>query len=385
MAEHREGEREFALLCLAVRPQPDFDGLKTILQQGVDESVLLRLAERHGVRPGLIQSLAALSWERVPRPVRQELEAFQHRHLIRTLALANELRGVAALLGTSGIAFAAFKGPTLALSLYGGVAAREYGDIDIIVREDRVADAERQLKTLGYHLPGDDPAYRHAFLGYQRQYELVRDDTESAIDLHWAFSGSHVPFPLATDEIWSGLQPVPIGGRDIPTLQGPELALLLAGHGTKERWGCLKWVCDFALLMDRHPDLDWMAVHRRAAQHDCGDAVLLGCAMARDVLEQPVPSALDAQLTASKRVRSLSRLLVERLQEGPWPAGEPENFTDFDLCERPLDRVKATLKIVFTPTGSDHAAMPLPQALWPAYYLTRPFRLASRLLTRSRP
>ncbi|MBS0517266.1 MAG: nucleotidyltransferase family protein [Proteobacteria bacterium] len=385
MAEHEDGEREFTLLCLAMQPRPDSESIKSLLGDGLDEALLLDLAEKHGVRPSLTRCLAALSWQGVGEAARGSLESFRRHHVLRALAMAGELRHVAKLFAESRIAFAAFKGPALALSLYGGLAEREYGDIDIVVPEDRVSDAERLLATLGYRLPGEDPAYHHAFLGYQRQYELVRDDGQSAIDLHWGFSGTHVPFPLTPAEIWGDLQILPIADFGIPTLRGANQALLLAGHGTKERWGCLKWVGDFAWLVDRRRDLDWAAIHARAAAHGCGDAVLLGGAIVRDVLKVPPPAALETAIAASTRVRALGELLVRRLRLGPWQARDPENFTDFDLCERPLDKLRATLKIVFTPTGSDHAALPLPRSLWRAYYLTRPFRLAARLLAGARP
>lgn len=368
-----------------MRSRPDLDGVQALLARGIDQERLLDLAEKHGVRPAVLQCLAALSWRGVSGAARESLESFQHQHLLRALAMAGELRQVARMFGDAGIAFAAFKGPTLALSLYGGLAAREYGDIDIVVPGDRVADAERLLAALDYRPPGADEAYRRAFLGYQRQYALVREDSHTGIDLHWDFSGIHVPFPLTADEIWDDLQSLVLGDTAIPTLHGANLALLLAGHGTKERWGLLKWVSDFARLVESRRSLDWAAIHARARAHGCGDAVLLGCIIARELLGVPVPQVLESRLAGRARARDLGDLLVRRLRKGPWQANDPENFTDFDLCERRLDRLRATLKIVFTPTGSDHAALPLPRGLWPAYYVTRPFRLAARLLAGGRP
>ncbi len=381
MAKRKEGRPEFTLLCLAVRPQPDLEGVRTLLRRGLDTALLLLLAQEHGVRPSLIECLSALSWDRVPNAVRESLEVFQHHHLLRTLTLASELRRIATLLSEGGMAFASFKGPALALSLYGGLPAREYDDIDIVVPADRMQEAEGLLATLGYRSNEGDAAHRHAFLRYQRQYDFVRDDGAGAIDLHWAFSGTHVPFPLTPAEIWDDLHFVSIADCRVPTIDGSNLALLLAGHGTKDRWRSLKWVCDFALLAERRRDLDWQAIYRRAVAHGCGDTVLLGCAMAHELLQVPVPANLDRRLAGSGRVRSLTDFLADGLREGSLQAQEPKNFTDFDLCERPLDKLKATLKLVFTPSYGDHAALQLPPALWPAYYATRPFRLAAKFLS----
>uniref|UniRef100_UPI0013D5E942 nucleotidyltransferase family protein n=2 Tax=Pseudomonadota TaxID=1224 RepID=UPI0013D5E942 len=65
---------------------------------------------------------------------------------------------------------------------------------------------------------------------------------QAAIDLHWDFTGVHLPFPLTPAEIWDSLETIKVGQRDVPAITGADLALLLAGHGTKERWRSLGWV-----------------------------------------------------------------------------------------------------------------------------------------------
>jgi hypothetical protein len=55
-------------------------------------------------------------------------------------------------------------------------------------------------------------------------------------------------------------------------------------------------------------------------------------------------------------------------------------LTDLDLCDRRRDRIKAVIGFALTPTPSDYRALPLPRSLWPAYYVTRPFRLAAKVV-----
>ncbi|MDP1906905.1 MAG: nucleotidyltransferase family protein, partial [Hyphomicrobium sp.] len=157
---------------------------------------------------------------------------------------------------------------------------------------------------------------------------------------------------------------------------GANRALLLAGHGTKQVWKLLKWVRDIALMIDRHRDLDWSAIHRRALGQGCGDSVLLGCAMAQELLDVAPPGALAALVMQSDRVRARALSLAGRMRAGHLPSSEGENFVDLELCDRRLDRIKGALSLAFTPTPGDYAALKLPPALWGAYYATRPFRLA---------
>lgn len=376
----RTGGAEFDLLCLATRPKPDLTRIRALLRTGIDHPSLTRLAEGHGVRPQLFQCLSDLSWETVPELVRDSLERFRQRHLVRTLTLSSELHRLAAAFEGKAVPFVAFKGPALAIALYGDLALREFNDIDVLVPEDRLNDAEDVLALLGYRSGQGDRAYRRAFLGHLRQHAFARADGEAAIDLHWALSGAHVPFPLKTADVWNDLRRISIGDRDIPTVAGANLALLLAGHGTKEVWKLLKWVSDFALMIDRHRDLDWSEIHRRARAQGCGNAILLGCAMTQELLDVAVPGALAGLLAQSDRVRSRTMVLAGRMRSGSLPSAQGENFSDLGLCDRRLDRITGALTLVFTPTPGDYAALKLPPALWGAYYATRPFRLAFKTL-----
>jgi hypothetical protein len=228
----RTGNAEFNLLCLAAWPEPDLTRIRDLLRKGIDHPSLTRLAEGHGVRPQLFQCLSDLAWEAVPDLERRSLERFRQQHLVRTLILSSELHRLAAAFDGKTIPFVTFKGPALAIALCGDLARREFNDLDVLVPEHRLDDAEDVLASLGYRSGQGDRAFRRAFLAHLRQHAFARADGEAAIDLHWALSGAHVPFPLKTADVWHDSPRISIGDRDIPTIAGANLALLLAGHGT---------------------------------------------------------------------------------------------------------------------------------------------------------
>jgi hypothetical protein len=374
------GNAEFELLCLIARPKPDLGGAGKILGIGVDFEELFRLGEYHGVRPQLVESLYRMSWETVPAASRKAFESFARVHGARSLFVSHELCNVYEAFARAGLQFATFKGPTLAALLHGDVSRREYVDVDIIVPRPQIDDAERLLGGLGYRAADGTRAYREAFLGHLRQYAFVNPDRNVAIDLHWSFTGSHVPFPLTPDALWQDLDTVRIGSRAVPTPSIENLALLLAGHGTKEAWRCLGWTCDFATLVARYPDLDWRAIHERARANRCGDTILLGCAMAQELAGTAVPGPLRGLAEGSTRVRSLVARLTGDLRKGPPDPSDQKNFSDFYLCERRMDEIKGAFRLAVTRTSGDYEAMKLPQALWPVYYATRPLRLAAKAL-----
>jgi hypothetical protein len=314
--------------------------------------------------------------------VRTELEEFQRWHLLRTLEIAEELASVTRDFRAHGIAFALFKGAALSVQLYGRLAAREYNDLDLIVPAADVARAEALLAARGYRPAFAGARFRRFFQGHQGQTALRRDGGTVDLDLHWTFSGSFLPFPLRDGEIWTRLTSVEVAGADVPTLAPADTVLLLAGHGTKEGWRSLMWLRDFAVAVERWRDLDWADIHRRAAGNGCGDSVLLAGALAEQVLATPVPSALAPAVAASDRVAALAAALVTRLRDGDL---DKRHLDDLALCDRRVDRWQAGLGFALAPTPGDFDALPLPRALWPAYYLLRPVRLMSKAVRGTLP
>jgi len=376
----REVGAEFDTLCLLVRPTPELGRAGAALRDGVDVAALCRLAADHRVRPRTIESLTLLPGFELPMPLRSSLETFRRLHSVRVLSLVQELRRVGTALKSRDVPFATFKGPALAARLYGDLAGREFNDIDLIVPRAHYERAEQALATLEYDGVQGDRAFRRAFLAHLRQCAFAHRDVDATIDLHWDFRGIHLPFPLAPEEIWGSLEPFAIADMTMPTIGGVNLALLLAGHGTKEAWRSLDWICDFAMLVDRCPDLDWLEIHRRAGRRRCGDTVLLACTLAEQLLGTALPAALVKPLAKNRRVPRLARALIDELRQGRSPAQLREGVTDLDLCETAGARMKAVLTLAMAPTAGDYAAWPLPQPLWPLYRALRPFRLAAKAL-----
>ena len=375
---------ELHFICSLVRPEPDHRGALAIAQQQLDWSSVAGLAAAHGVRPHLLHALSDSAWVDQAIELRPKLETFQRGHIVRILHFASELLNVASAFDKWGIPFATFKGLALAASLYGDISRREFNDIDIIVGETAVGTAESVLQSCGYHaVHGTSPEYRRAFLAYQRQYAFKKMDSLSAIDLHWDFTTKGVPFPLRASEIWTTLTSVPIGNRTIPTLGAEELATLLAGHGMKEGWRCLNWICDFATFCQQHPSLNWSALWERAGQRNCGRSILVGLTLASELMDVTVDTNLLDEAGGDPKVRLLVERAVQRLAHLT-DAKIPNldmSLVNLELCETWKDKLSALWVLASTRTTGDYEALPLALPLWRLYHLTRPFRLAGKFMS----
>lgn len=364
------------VLCAIVQPGPNPERVRTLLRGSADFASVMDLAFEHYLRPQLLAAMSELAWEGVPVECKAKLDDFRRHHVLRTLYLAEELGRIAAIFSARGVAFAAFKGAALAVDLQGDPACREYRDIDLIVPPGQVAAAESALESLGYLNDQGDRAFRGMFCAYQGQYSFGHPDLDVSVDLHWTFTAAALPFPLRTEELWSDLKFLKIGAATIPTLSDANLALLLAGHGTKEGWRSLGWICDFAAFVHARPGLDWPGLHKRARRQGCGDALLLGYVLANTLLGVAIPQGLASRLERNRRVHRIAAAIVGRLRADP-ARSDRHHLMDFALCDRARDRIKAAIRLGLTPTPGDYRAWPLPRALWPLYYVVRPLRLAA--------
>lgn len=374
---------EFEFLCSLVSPQPDRVRAQELARQGLDWVCIARLAAVHGVRPHLRKALNDCFRADEFSSLEQTLETFQRAHIGRNLYVTGELLRVVNILGQRGIAFATFKGVALAASLYGDISRRECNDIDIIVRATDIEAAQSALESCGYRpARGDSREWREAFLGYQQQYMFVSANSELAIDLHWEFAVQGFPFPILAGDIWSTLDHVSIAGRAIPTLGSKTTAIYLAGHGAKEGWRSLGWVCDFAEFYHRRrSDIDWIDLLRRLDRNGRRQ-LLVGLLLAKELLGVSVHDELLKHADRDSRTQALLDLAVQRISS-PLDVNNPHpemQLLDFEMYETRVDRLRLLWRLVSTRTTGDYEAIPLPRPLWHLYYLIRPFRLAVKIL-----
>jgi hypothetical protein len=373
--------REFTLLLYCARSHPDVGRIKGVVSESVNWQILLLLARQHGVRSMLLRSLKSACWDAVPHATRLELERLNRANALRNLFLTGELLRLIDIFGQNAIPIAAFKGPLLAHSIYGDLSFREFCDVDVIVQPRDVLKAEDILTAYGYQADFPDRAFRYAFQGYQGQYAFRHCQTGMSVDLHWRLSSKGMAFPLQSAEIWPRLEKVTISGRTVLTLAHDDLALFLAAHGTKEGWRSLIWVCDFAELLRSYQDIDWLAIFDRAQRSHASRPLLLAVALASTLLDAPAPMALLDRARKDSAVRRL----VEEAKLRMLRAVREEELAGFLNSLRTHDRLRHRLlpiaTLLTTRTVSDYQAMPLPKSLWGLYYLTRPFRLASKILT----
>ena len=340
------------------------------------------LAVRHGLVPLLHRHLGSLTPGVVPKPTLAALWARAEVIARRSRAMARELEEVIAHLAAQGITVAPYKGPALALALYGDVALRDFGDLDLLVRAQDAIRAKDALAARGYvpqfALP---PHLEQALVESPRHDELPLLDKARGflVELHWRTDPDYDVLDVG---LWNRLEPVSGGATTLWTLPERELLLVLGLHGTKHLWASLNWLVDVAELLRRGPDGEWLL--ERARAFGCLRRLALCLRLARDLLDAPIP-ALLARAIEDERVVRLAAQITPALFEPEYRAPGTVDYlhTLLGLQDSFPGRARYLARTMLTPTLGDWLAHPLPRGLSFLYLPLRIPRLARKYLARS--
>jgi hypothetical protein len=284
------------------------DNLKERIQQRVQEPLdwvlLLRLAEYHGVSPLLYRNLSTLCCDRIPVESLTHLRQRTYASALLNGLLTQELVILCEAFAAHGVPVIPIKGATLAVSAYGDFTLREFRDIDLIIRECAIPEAQACLSAQGYErMSLSGPARLDQEGPY---YLFAKKRTLFQVDLQSVMAHQHFLFPLDRPEFWHRQTPVLLANKTVSGLAPEDLLIVLCVHGSKHAWEELKWVCDVAELLRTQSHLDWDLVFDSALEWRCRRLLLMGLSLAHHLLDAPMPERILARFSADSDIQMLS-------------------------------------------------------------------------------
>jgi Uncharacterised nucleotidyltransferase len=344
--------------------------------RAIDWRVLTVITAHHGVLPLVYRRLQAVPG--VPRPALERMRADLVGNALRNLHLARELTRLIGMLRAAGVEAIAFKGPTLAIQAWGDLRLRQFNDLDLLVRPGDAVRAGRVLIAAGYLPRTLNPDAPAAALAQSASDEFIRPGSDWMIDLHWALMPLYFACGPATDAVWARAERIAIEGGEVMTLGRDDLALFLAVHGAKHGWNALGWIADFGRVIGARADSDIPALIDAANRAGCGRMLMLGAALATNLIElRPAPALADA-MRADRTVARLAAGIEQRMfaSVGMRARLYSEWLVPLIAIEGAGPRARYATARALRPTIDDVDFAPLPAALYPLYYAIRPLRLA---------
>jgi len=366
---------EWPLLCACVSPSSSVEQVRQALAGTFDWDVLLELAEEHSVQGILAKRLQESQFAGVPPAAREKLQTRMRAQHLFTLSMTAELFRVLDDFAAAGIEAIVIKGPVTSLVAYGDSSMRGFGDVDLLLRQKDIACASRRMQIQGFEAGVPDSAIEAGKV--PGEYVFRRPATRHMVEIHTEQTFRYYPNGVPIADIFRRKRMVSLEGREVPALGLADEVVFHCVHGAKDFWERLMWICDVAALTNNHPELDWSAALRCAA--DCGAARMLnvGLLLANRVLRSPLPPAIAG---AIQRDQTSHRLCAEIETWLPFGGGAPPT-----LPHRALYRMRISgggflgisylLRLSLSPTEEDwkHGAQQSRSWLWDA--VRRPFRL----------
>lgn len=335
------------------------------------------------LRLGLAHSMLPLSWRALERHVAPlpvalatDLRSAWTANASRNLRLTAELQSILAILDTAGIRALAWKGPVLAQRAYGDLSARQFFDLDVLIRRSELSQASAVLANLGFQPEKQmTDAQRNTYVDHQGELELVRSSDGVWLELHTAVVPTYYSAGRSSDELWQHAVRAPVARAEVWTLDPVDDIEALCVHGSKHRWDRLAWITDVALMARLLDEPAWHRLIDAARRHGTLRMVVIGFVLAVDVCGASLPVEVIRTLRADRTAVALAHQAHQGLFD-PRPRRTDALFFHARMRERPGDRLRYLVNVAFRPSGADWEGITLPRALFPVYALTRPLRLA---------
>jgi len=364
--------------CSGVPGQEYLESIRAQLRETIRWKELFQLADHHRVLPLLYQGLSPVK-DLVHAPEMQLLERHYQINLHKAMLLSRELIRIADRLSQAGIEFLPYKGLALAQMVYGDIALRQSGDIDLLIRSADLPRTSNALREIGYtpHAPLSERQQR-AYL--KSGYECVFDGPAGPhlLEVQWALQPRFYAVDYDLEELFQKAVPVEVAGYAMKTPSFEDLFVILCLHAAKHVWGQLVWLCDLARIIQL-PALKWDLIAKQVRELRVVRIVQITLALANNLLGIPIPAAA-AELAQDEEAPRLACEIERSIATRERYDVESLAYFRFmlRLREDKSDRLRFLTRLAFTPGPGEWNAVPLPGALFPFYRFVRLARLAAR-------
>ena len=222
-----------------------------------DPDRFVEAAGHHNVR-GIVLSAALVGRVELDPHAQRTLEDGYLRQVARTGLLRRELAQTLSTVETAcGVAPVVVKGPAVGERFYPLWQERPYGDLDLIVPVERLADTVAGLQEAGFGIVEEfRPGYAERF-GHDVHVSRQTGAMPVDVELHWRIGDDRVGIGLGHAHLLRSAEQIEIGAARalVPSLA--DQLLLLSVHLLGDRARRLVWVNDIRLVARAADDDQW--------------------------------------------------------------------------------------------------------------------------------
>jgi len=270
----------------------------------------------------------------------------------------------------------------LAEGIYGDMALRQAGDIDLLIHGHDFPRIRDIVQELGYRphlaLPAaEERAYLKS--GYECGFDGAAG--RNLLELQWAMQPRFYAVDFDHESLFHRAAAVRVAGHVMKTPSPEDLFLILSVHAAKHVWGRLIWLCDVDRIV-RIPELNWSWIGSQAKDLGIVRILRVTLLLANRLLNTEIPISAETSLPPDGEAPALADEIETHIASGsPYSV---ESFAYFRLMlrlrENWQDRARFVTRLAFTPGPGEWGTVRLPGPLFPFYRLVRFWRLARKLV-----
>jgi len=299
--------------CLRARDHAaTLERLKTLSDQ--EWGSLIDLADEQMVGPTLRHRLLSPVFTlALPDEIRQITGASQRRTAMANMRIHSDFRRVVLALHERAIPVIALKGLHLISLVYGDLALRTTGDIDLLVPAKDLSSAGVVVEELGYAPLAAYHVSSRALPYCDPHLPRFMKPGATPAEIHWHIVGPDSTLPIDVKEVWDRAVPARIAGVDVLVFSPEDLLLHVCFHATYQHlceFSARPW-CDLAEIIRRHGEsMDWVQIVARAGRWRCRRGTYLALRLARDLLDAAVPDDVLESLRPAELDERILRLAM---------------------------------------------------------------------------
>jgi hypothetical protein len=305
---------EFALLLAGARTEFDptkAECIRALVSQPLDWDWLTIEARKQGVLPLIYHALNRIVPDAITLAGPGVWQRIYHSNVAQNIRLVHALGELIGLLEESGIRTIPYKGPLLASTVYGNLALRRAGDLDLLVHRRDFLRSKELLLSQGYQLQ----------MVYSWETHFARSEDGLNVDLHQAIVPKWHNFKMNFDDLWYRCNKAVIFQVVLPNLSCEDLFILLCIGLVKDTAEAtdlnLFKICDIVELVKPSTAINWELLLKRSKQLGAQRALFIGLRAADDLLGISMPTDIRGMVFSSAAIETIARHIVAMVRYGP--------------------------------------------------------------------
>ncbi|BBD60654.1 hypothetical protein NIES2109_34530 [Nostoc sp. HK-01] len=366
--------------------------IQTLLQQAqINWQYLIEIAAYHKVLSLLFINLSKIDSQSIPSNIFSSLQKYYYLNTQNSLLMASKLLNILNIFAEYDIPVIPFKGPILAITAYGDISRRSFGDLDLLVHREDFIKTKQLLMDKGFEPYADSSEQEAAYLkslnildqeAYLRSHwelHLINRQEQVTLDVHQGVLSKKFSVPYSSEWIWEDTKLISFTGKQILSFSAENLIIILCSQGGKDCWLWLNRICDLAEVLRTYADVNWEKIWQLAIKLKMTRMLLLGLSLAHHVLDAQLPEFILQKIEGNSLVKNLTLEIIIQLTCN-LPNTAPQSqlksiLFHLKLIENPWDEITYCYEQIMVPTIADKSFIRLPKALSFLYYFVRPVRM----------